>query len=198
MQPHRAETWFLCGHQEGIAGLREDAIKSWRTSLELSDEFLESIVRESTLAVLQPELKLSTQEIMEKLIPQDSPNHFVKAAWILFPGVNQVEERKPYMVKAIGILEKRKDVLSPENQFTYGLALWGVDQREQGLQYLLTATRAQPGKAIWRLDLARLYLELEKYADAREQAEIVLRAQPNNLEAISLLSKLDSLQRPEK
>lgn len=198
LHPHRAETWFFCGHQEGIAGNREEAIKSWRTSLELSDEFLSPIMQECRLSVLQPELKLNMQEIMDQLIPPGNANYYVKAAWILYPGQGEARERKPYMEKAISILEKKHDILSSENQFTYGLALWGVDQREQGLPYLVTAIRAQPGKITWRLDLARLYFELEKYSDAREQAEMILRAQPGNLEATELLNKLDAVQRPTK
>lgn len=196
LQPNRAETWFLCGHLEGMAGLRDEALKSWRRSLEISDEFIEPIVQESTLDLLQPELRLNSQELMEKLLPPDSPHLLVKAAWALYPTTKEVEQRKPFMEKAIAILEKRKDVLSPENQYTYGLALWGVDRREQGLEHLISSTRAQPGRVVWRMDLARLYFELEKYADAREQLGLVLRAQPNNVEAAELLNKLDKIQRP--
>jgi tetratricopeptide (TPR) repeat protein len=133
---------------------------------------------------------------MDKLIPPGSAPHLVKAAWVLYPSDKQIDERKPFMEKAVAILEKRKDVLSPENQFTFGLAQWGINQREQALQYLQSSTRARPDKWPWRLDLARLLFELEKYADAREQAEIVLRAQPHNREATELLNKLDKIQRP--
>ena len=102
------------------------------------------------------------------------------------------------MDQAIKLLESRSDTLSPENQFTYGLAKWGLDQKSQGLQHLLTAVRGKPDKILWRLDLGRLYLELAKFADAREQAQLVLQAYPNNLEAMLLLKKLEEIQRPSK
>jgi tetratricopeptide (TPR) repeat protein len=196
--PNKAETWYLCGQQEWGNGLRVAALVSWRRSLELSDEFLAAIVQEAVLAVLQPESKLTSQEIIEKLIPGQLPRQYVKAAWVLYPGVNQTVERKPFMEKAIEILEKRQDLTSPENQYDYGLAMWGVDKREQALLHLSKAVQAQPDNAIWRLDLGRLYYELEKYADAREHLQLVLRVLPDNIEAVTLLAKLDKLQRPSK
>ena len=135
---------------------------------------------------------------MDKLIPHQLARQYVKTAWALFPGVNQTLDRKPYMERAIEILEKRKDLTSPENQYDYGLAMWGVDKREQALQHLNAAVLAEPDKSDWRLDLGRLYFELEKYADAREHLQLVLRVQPGNIEAINLLDKLDKLQRPNK
>ena len=102
------------------------------------------------------------------------------------------------MEKAIDILEKRNDLSTPENQYDYGLAMWGVDKREQALQHLNVAVLARPDQSDWRLDLGRLCFELEKYADAREHLQLVLRSQPNNPEAITLLDRLDKLQRPSK
>jgi O-antigen ligase/tetratricopeptide (TPR) repeat protein len=198
LHPHRASTWFLCGQQEWLNGMRDAALASWRRSLELSDEFLAPIVQEAATALLQPDFKFTTQEIMEKLIPHQLARQYVKTAWVLFPGVSQTLDRKPYMERAIEILEKRQDLTSPENQYDYGLAMWGVDKREQALQHLNAAVMAEPDKSDWRLDLGRLYFELEKYADAREHLELVRRAQPGNIEAINLLGKLDKLQRPTK
>lgn len=198
LHPHRASTWFLCGQQEWFNGMRDVAVASWRRSLELSDEFLTPIVQEAATSSLQPDFKFTSQEIMEKLIPHQLARQYVKTAWVLFPGVNQTLDRKPYMERAIEILEKRKDLTSPENQYDYGLAMWGVDKREQALQHLHAAVMAEPDKSDWRLDLGRLYFELEKYADAREHLQLVLRVQPNNIEAITLLGKLDKLQRPTK
>lgn len=198
LHPHRAETWFLCGQQEWLNGMRDVALASWRRSLELSDEFLAPIIIETGQSLLQPGAKLTTEEIMAKLIPPQQARQYVKAAWVLYPSDKQLLERKPYLEKAIEILEKRQDLSSPENQYDYGLAMWGVEKKEQAVQHLNVAVLARPNQAEWRLDLGRLYFELEKYADAREHLQLVLRAQPNNLEAISLLDKLDKLQRPSK
>lgn len=198
LHPHRAETWFQCGQQEWLNGMREAAIASWRRSLELSDEFLAPIVLEAAQSALQPGLKLTTKEIMDKLIPDQQARQYVKAAWILFPDDKQLLERKPCLEKAIEILEKREDLTTPENQYDYGLAMWGIEKKEQALQHLNVAVLARPDQPEWRLDLGRLCFELEKYAEAREHLQLVLRAQPNNLQAIRLLDKLDKLQRPSK
>ncbi|MFT3881387.1 MAG: O-antigen ligase family protein [Gemmatales bacterium] len=198
LHPHRAETWYQCGQQEWLNGMRDTAIASWRRSLELSDEFLGAIVLETAQSVLQSDFKLTTPEIMEKLLPRQSARQHVKAAWVLYPRVAQTVERKPFLEKALEILEKRPDLTSPENQYDYGLAMWGIDKREQAAQHLSVAVLARPDQTEWRLDLGRLYYELEKYADAREHLQLVLRAQPGNLEAIALLDKLDKLQRPSK
>lgn len=198
LHPHRAETWFQCGQQEWLNGLRDAAIASWRRSLELSDEFLSPIVVEAGQSGLQPDLKLTTQEIINKLIPPQQARQYVKAAWSLYPSEKHILERKPFLEKAIDILEKRPDLTSPENQYDYGLAMWGIDKKEQAVQHLNVAVLARPNQTDWRLDLGRLHFELEKYADAREHLQLVLRAQPNNPEAISLLEKLDRIQRPSK
>ncbi|HMP16834.1 MAG TPA: tetratricopeptide repeat protein, partial [Gemmatales bacterium] len=196
LYPQRADTWFFAGELEWNEGEREKALESWKQSLLLSEEFLRSIVNTATLSGLQPQNKLSVNEIMNRLLPPQSPELFVKAAWALFPEQDKDQERQPFMAKAIQLLESRTDTLLPENQFTYGMAKWGMNQKEQGLQHLLSAVRGRPDKALWRLDLARLYLELQKYADARQQAQLVLHALPGNLEATLLLRKLDEIQRP--
>jgi tetratricopeptide (TPR) repeat protein len=196
LQPHRAETWYLAGELEWMNGQREAAIASWRRSLELSDEFISQIALRSHLAPLQPEMKLSRDEIITRLLPADSASQLVRVAWVLHPEMKEVEQRKPYMERALQLLEKNPDVLSPENQYVYGMALWGVDRREQGLQNLLIAVRARPLQTDWRLSLGRLYFELEKYSDAREQLQMALRQQPGNAIAELLLKKLDELQRP--
>jgi O-antigen ligase/tetratricopeptide (TPR) repeat protein len=196
LHPHRAETWFLCGQQEGNNGDREEAIRSWRRSLELSDEFLEPIVRESTLSFLQPELKLSTQELMEKLIPANNPRQLIKAAWLLYPKVTEMNQRRPFMEAALALLEKNEKILEPEYQYYYGLALWGVTKREQALRHLQDAVRRTPRRYPWRLDLARLQFELQHFSDSREQAFMVLQADANNVEAKELMEKLDRVQRP--
>lgn len=197
LYPQRDDIWFMTGELEWNDGLRDEAICSWRTSLELSDQFLPPIVTSAASGYLQPELKLSSQEIIEKLLPAGSTMHLVKAAWVLFPGAAQSIERQPFMEKAIAILEQQKETLSPEDQFNYGLAKWGLNQREQALQHLLTAVRARPDMATWRLDLGRLYFELEKYSDAREQLLMVQQKLPTNVEAVILLNKLDEIQRPK-
>lgn len=196
LQPHRAETWYLAGQLEWLNGQRVAAIASWRRCLELSDEFIAQIVISCHQDALQPEMRLSREEVMTRLLPPSSASQLVSAAWALHPEAKEVEARKPYMERAIELLEKREDVLSPENQFIYGMALWGVDKREQGLQNLLIAVRARPLQTEWRLNLGRLYFELEKYADAREQLQMVLRQQQGNKIAELLLQKLDELQRP--
>ncbi len=198
LYPQRADTWFFAGELEWNDGLREQALQSWSKSLSISEEFLKSIVTAASFSALQPQSKLSDADIIAKLLPRESPDLFVKAAWTLYPESDKAANRQIYMDKAIQLLETRTDTLSPENQFTYGLAKWGMNQREQGLQHLLVAVRNRPDKVIWRLDLARLYLELEKYADAREQTLLVLQSQPNNLEANLLLKKLEEIQRPVK
>jgi O-antigen ligase/tetratricopeptide (TPR) repeat protein len=197
LHPFRAETWFACGEQEGFNGERTEAIHSWRRCLELSDEYLEPIVRQSTLAPWQPDLQLSTQEIIDKLIPPERPRQLVKAAWLLYPKVTETNQRRPLCETALSRLEDSPQVLEPESQYYYGLALWGVSKREQALQHLLNALRHDPRHYLWRIDLARLQCELNKYDDAREQIGMVLNTDPNNGEAKKLLDELDGLQRPK-
>lgn len=198
LYPQRPDTWFFAGELEWNDGMRDQALQSWNKSLTISDEFLKSIVTTASLSALQPQAKLSDAEIIAKLLPKESPDLFVKAAWTLYPEAEKAASRRIYMDQAIKLLESRSDTLAPENQFTYGLAKWGLDQKSQGLQHLLSAVRGNPDKVLWRLDLGRLYLELAKFADAREQAQLVLQAYPNNLEALLLLKKLEEIQRPSK
>lgn len=194
--PQRADTWYFAGELEWLRGERDQSLASWKRSLELSDNFLDRIVTTAALASLQKEMKLTSQEIMTKLLPARSASYFVKVAWILYPGATQSLERRPFMDEAIRILEKQDDLLAPEHQYTYGLAKWGNNLREQAAQHLVVAVRAKPTKIDWRMDLARLYFELEKFAEAREQLNIILLRQENNAEANLLLKKLDELQRP--
>lgn len=193
LYPQRDDTWFMAGELEWNDGYRDEALRSWKHSLELSDQFLVPIVSLTTSSFLQPELKLTSADLMEKVLPATSTVHLVKAAWALYPAAGQTLERKPFMDKAIALLEKKKEELTPEDQYHYGLAKWGLNQREQGLQHLLTAVRGRPEVITWRVDLGRLYFELEKFSEAREQMLMVQQRRPNNLEAMLILKKLDEL-----
>jgi tetratricopeptide (TPR) repeat protein len=196
LHPYRAETWFACGQQQGFNGEREEAIHSWRRCLELSDEFLEPIVKQSTFAFFQPDLQLSTQELIDKLIPPKQPRQLVKTAWLLYPKITQTAQRRPFLEKALSLLEESPQVLEPESQYYYGLALWGVSKREQALRHILDALRQDPRHYRWRIDLARLQFELQQFDDAREQLDMVLQTDPNEPEAKQLLETLNRLQRP--
>jgi O-antigen ligase/tetratricopeptide (TPR) repeat protein len=198
LYPQRADTWYLTGELEWLRGERDKSLASWKKSLDLSDNFLDRIVTTVAFASLQPQMKLSTSEIMTRLLPARHASYFVKTAWILYPGAAQSLDRKPFMDEALRLLEKQDNLLEPEQQYTYGLAKWGINQREQAVQHLMVAVRAKSHKLDWKMDLARLFFELEKFSDCREQLNGILMRKENNVEALLLLKKLDELQRPEE
>jgi tetratricopeptide (TPR) repeat protein len=98
-----------------------------------------------------------------------------------------------------GNLEEARKVLEEGVQFGAELPLiytnLGIVHRQMGDEKeaeksFKKAVEAEPGYVPARLDLARLYLAQGRQDDARKQAEDVLRLDPNNAQASSILANI--------
>ena len=112
LSPDDPELWERCGTLELADGLPDQAWASWRQSLELSDGHLPEILDRSA-ALLGP------HDILGRILPH-RPDLLLKAALHLYPEPG--ERRRPFLERALAILEERKARVRGS-----GLACQGID-----------------------------------------------------------------------
>lgn len=82
-----------------------------------------------------------------------------------------------------------------ENYFGKGLMAWSTGQDAVAERAFLKAVALSPGHVDAHLMLARMYLDLSRWADARLQLETVLEGDPENPDALDLWETMEARQR---
>ena len=183
LAPADAQLWYLCGLQELADGQNETAWESWRQSLSLSDVGLSRILDRS-LAVL------TTDEILAKVLP-DRPSVLVAAAMYFFPDPESVEERKPFLEKALTQLSVSSSKLNSAQLQTKATVCRLLGRQDEALISYRESLSADPEQIATRLQLATLLLEMNKPTEARHELGLILGQQPNHQEAKALLNEID-------
>jgi tetratricopeptide (TPR) repeat protein len=173
------ETWFLCGVQEWLAKDHEQARASWRRSLDLSDRHLPEV-----LAVIRQEL--SPREIFENVIP-DRPGVLYAAAVMLYPETELRAERRPFLEKALHLLES-SGPLQPEDLRLQAMVYKMLGQNDEAIRTYLKALTSEPDNHDWRCELAQVYFDANKVDDARRELVVVLSQMPGHRQARDLMA----------
>src|SRR5262249_39897101 len=129
LSPANATIWYLCGKQEFLSGRRDEAWKSWRRSLELSELHL--------LAILdQAHDVLSDEELLKKVFP-DKPKILFLGGMYLHPNEGAREGQKMFLEKALSVLAEQpdppKDEEIGENYFLKGMIHEILSQRKESI-----------------------------------------------------------------
>ena len=111
LAPDDPELWYRCGTLELADGRPDRAWASWRRSLELSDGHLPEILDRSA-ALLSP------HDILRRVLP-DRPDLLLKAALHLYPEPG--EGRRPFLERALAILEERTDASGASGPASQGV-----------------------------------------------------------------------------
>ncbi|MHB1425866.1 MAG: O-antigen ligase family protein, partial [Gemmataceae bacterium] len=102
-----AEIWFKCGLQEIQLMHVQDGLATWRHCLELSEQYLPDILDATAR-------RLGTNQLVEKVLP-DKPEVLVAAAMYLYREFGSVERRRPFLEKALRLLESKEEGLEAED-----------------------------------------------------------------------------------
>ena len=173
--------WYLCGLQEISEGHSDQAWKSWRRSLELSNRYLPEILATSRKQ-LQP------GQILDQVLPQD-PDILLLAAGQLFPEGQAVAGRQLFFEKMLFLLDQPSSSFSEADRFHIkGLIHASLVQPEKAEADYQAALARKPEQTEWRFELARLlYLE-SRLEESHHELVIVLAQQPENAQARDLLN----------
>lgn len=177
MSPN-AELWYLCGMQEFLDGDVDQATQSWHRCLELSDQHLAEILGMVASS-------LSPADILERLLPE-RPALLVKAANQLHPGESLTEEGRPYLERALDLLE-RPALPDADDLYTAAVVHRLLDHPAQACQAYRAALERKPKQIGWRLEFAQL-LEQEGFPkEAQRELLTVLAQEPGHGEANRML-----------
>jgi tetratricopeptide (TPR) repeat protein len=181
LAPADPQLWYLCGKMELVAGEDHEAWRSWRRCLELSDQFLTTIVDEA--------LKTAPVERLWQLLP-DRPSLWRLTAFHLFPRPEDQDERRPLLQQALTIYGASAEPLSATELHEKAALHRHLDQLSEAIAALEAALTQEPREVAWRFELARVLIEQGRFDDARRHLVLVLDQQPRHLEAPRLLELL--------
>ncbi len=190
LAPGNPGTWFYCGLQELQLKDPEATWASWRRSLDLSDKFLPLI-----LAVGRR--RLNAAELLDKVLP-DRPKVIYDAAFILYPDTTATEERRPFLTRALSLLESRAGRLAPPEAHLKALLHTGLAQPEEAVQAYRDLLARDPGEVPWRFEFARYLYDLRRLDEARHELLVVLALDPKHSEGRRLLDTVTGERLQEK
>lgn len=180
--PADATFWFLCGVEE-LKDNPEDAWKSFKHCLSLSDEHLTSIL-DTAAGYLDPNAMVS------QVFPAD-PTMILAAADHLFPkteqGSNQ-EERINFLTHASTQLDPGDRTAS--ELFAKGQIFAELDHSETAISAFNRALMEQPEQYVWRLVYAEYLVKTGRHKKAQSELRILLGHQQTRAEAQQLLATI--------
>jgi O-antigen ligase/Flp pilus assembly protein TadD len=175
--------WFLFGAVELVDGQKHEAARSWRRALELSDQNLLAILSLGKQA-------LGAQALLDQVLP-DRPDLLVIAAERLYPKSDNRVERRPFLEKALKILQQRQQPLTGDSLLLQARLLRTLGRQEEATQAYQQALSREPRHYAWRLEVAAFLCERGDLEGARRELLAVLRAEPGNGQALQLLSSIE-------
>jgi tetratricopeptide (TPR) repeat protein len=176
--PNNPRLWYAWGSLELSDKDSEQASKSWRRCLGLSDQYLPAILDQSAG-------RLTPQEVLGRVLPDD-PGLLAKAASHLYPGPEQAAERRPFLERALVLLEQRPGPVQAQDLHTRAVLHTSLGQPAEALATYRAALRREPQQADWRYEFAQLLFQQGYVQAARREVCIVLRQQPGRAEALQL------------
>lgn len=182
LAPADPQLWYLCGLQEVADQRTDEAWNSWRRSLQLSDRFLTRIL-DRAAAFLAP------QELLDKILP-DQPTLLLAAAMYLYPQPEAVQDRRPFMVKAIGLYNSQWGPMNSTHWYTKGVLHIQLGEPDMAIQAYKTALASNPGQVGWRFELAQLLYQQGRLKESRRELVVIRGQQPNHTAAGALLEQL--------
>ena len=176
--PNSPRLWYAWGGVELSDKDSEQACRSWRRCLELSDQYLPAILDQSAG-------RLTPQEVLGRVLPDD-PGLLAKAASHLYPRPEQVAERRPFLERALALLEQRPGPLQAQDLHTKAVIHTSLGQPAEALATYRAALRREPRQADWRCEFAQLLYQQGHVQEAEDEVLIVLRQQPGHAKALQL------------
>lgn len=183
VMPHEAGVWYMTGLQDYREGQFDQAWISWRRSLASSDQYLKDILGWSRTV-------LTSEAIAAQVVP-DQPKVLLAAAQELFPVDRNVDERRPFLERALALLAERAD-LQPSDRRMQGALYRSLGQTEPAIAAYRRALTQEPEQTAWRYELAELLYQKGRPAEARDELLILLAQQPENGSAQTLLKAVIS------
>jgi tetratricopeptide (TPR) repeat protein len=181
LDPTNPDFWYRAGILEARDLHPDQAARDWRRSLELSDVFLKKILARTA--------RLSSQDLMDHVLPEDPYIH-IASALHLFPTPDD-PRRLPFFNKARRLYETLPGPWRAEDLHQKAFVLASLNHPKEAAATYREALAQKPLVLEWRLDLARLLYQQEKFLEAQQELRTILAVQPRNGEAQDLLRRTE-------
>jgi O-antigen ligase len=179
--PAETDIWYGLGGAYLDAGRTEDAQRAWRRYLESGERLRPPLLDRAVAA-------WGADAVREKLLP-DRPDVWLAAAQQLFPKKDQVEQRRPFLERALALTEHQ----APSADLSYRRATL---QRELKLDDAADASyraavREAPGRLDWRFEFAEFLNRRKHFDEARSELRAILERSPDHDRAKNLLAVVE-------
>ena len=175
--------YFHLGLMHVEAGRLDAAFADWRRCLELSPSHMASI-----LDVAATYADLQAPDRLDALIP-DCPETMLRVARDHLAGEEFSQARRQLLQRAQQLLTQM-DIDAEERCYLTGCVLAAENQPLQAMKHVAQAVQLRPEKTAWRYELAMLMHRRGMDDEAREQAKLCVRLEPDNKQYESLLRQL--------
>ncbi len=187
LSPGQVEMWYVCGLRELTMNRPQDAWATWRHCLELSDQHLAQILGQTSY--------LKTNQLVEKVLP-DRPEVLLAAALYLYPDFGSVQRRRPFLEKALRLLESQEEETGPRDSLVKARIYKALDQPEQAILSYREFLNRDASQMHVRYEFASYLHEVRKLEESQHELMVILAQESKNGAARSLLDAVvhDMLQ----
>jgi O-antigen ligase/Flp pilus assembly protein TadD len=173
LMPYDARVWFVSGAHELREGKSEQAWRSWRRSLECSDEFLEEIVTRCRE-------HLAPEALVDSVLPGD-PELVYQAALLL-----ETEDQPPLLERAVALARTEPNDGKDDLLLLEARALMRLGRTADAADAFGRLAARSPGRVEWRYEFAQALHELGRLDEARRELRLLLQQQPDHRPAAEL------------
>jgi O-antigen ligase/tetratricopeptide (TPR) repeat protein len=173
LAPYDARLWFVSGAQELQEGDAERAWRSWRRSLECSDDHLEEIVARARR-------RLRPEALAESVLPDD-PELIYRAALLLEP-----DDQAPLLLRAVDLLRDRPGEPTDDRLLIEARSLTRLGRTAEAVSAFDRLAARSPRRDDWRYEYAQALREQGRLEDARRELRLLLAHQPGHRAAAEL------------
>jgi O-antigen ligase/tetratricopeptide (TPR) repeat protein len=174
--------WYFCGNQELRMGHPEQAWKSWRRSLELSDRYLLEIAERGKKL-------LGIDGLIDMILP-DRPTTLAEAASKLYPRSNQAEDRRPFLLKALRLLDAHPERMTTQDLRTKASVCQALGRFEDAVRIYRDLLEKEPMQIPYRFELAQALFQEGLLEQSQAELAIILSQQHNHAKAYDLWTRI--------
>jgi tetratricopeptide (TPR) repeat protein len=187
LSPGQVEMWYVCGLRELTLNRPHDAWATWRHCLELSDQYLAQILGQTSY--------LKTNQLLEKVLP-DRPDVLLAAALYLYPDFGSVQRRRPFLEKALRLLESQEGGTGQRDALVKARIYKALDQPDQAILSYREFLNRDASQMRVRYEFASYLHEVRKPEESQRELMVILAQESKNGAAKSLLDTVvhDMLQ----
>jgi O-antigen ligase/tetratricopeptide (TPR) repeat protein len=180
--PGQVEKWYECGLREwSLNPPLQDAWKSWKHCLELSDHYLPEIIEQTS--------GLPANVLLKEVLP-DSPEVLLAAALTRYPEDGSVRRRRPFLQKALRLLESNEKGPAPQDLLVKARVYKALEKPDQAIPLYKEFFNRDASQLRVRYEFASYLHQVRKLEEAHHELTVILARDPKYGAAKNLLDEV--------